>query len=238
MHKLVSIIIVNWNGKKETLAFLESLGCTDYPNYEIIVVDNASTDGSVYAIKKRFPKVRIARSRKNLGYGPGLNFGMRRSKAEYVVGLVNDMITFQPGWLSEAVRVAETDEKIGMVASIWVRSDDHSRIQQRVHLKLGGVSEKMMELFGGEFFGFGMIERGQKIPDYLPDMMDIRWGNGLMRRKIIKNIGMYDEKLFMNYEGNDLGYRLRKAGYRVVLATKSRLQHEGGVSIRKMEEVF
>jgi len=235
--KLVSIVIVNYNGKEDTLNFLKSLKKTDYPNYEIIVVDNASADESVKAIRERFPYVRVVRNRRNLGYSGGLNSGIAHSRGKYIVGLVNDLVAFQKEWLTEVVKVAESDERIGMVASIWVRREDRERLQQRVHLMLGRVSEKMLELLGSEFFGFGMIERGQT-PGDLPDVLDIRWGNGLMKREVLRKVGAFDGKMFMNYEANDLGYRMRKAGYRVVLATRSRLQHAGLASIKKQSHYF
>ncbi|MCX6820750.1 MAG: glycosyltransferase family 2 protein [Candidatus Aenigmarchaeota archaeon] len=236
-HKLVSIVIVNYNGKEDTLNFLRSLEKTDYPNFEIIVVDNASADDSVEAIRKRFPHVRVIRNKLNLGYSGGLNSGIAHSRGKYIVGLVNDIIAFQKEWLTEVVKVAESDEKIGMVASIWVRREDRERLQQRVHLMLGRVSEKMLELLGSEFFGFGMIERGEK-PGDLPDVLDIRWGNGLIKRDVLRKVGVFDGKMFMNYEANDLGYRMRKAGYRVVLATRSRLQHAGLASIKRQSHYF
>jgi len=236
--KLVSIVILNYNGKEDTLNFLQSLKKTDYPNYEIIVVDNASADDSVKAIRKRFPYVRIVRNRRNLGYSGGLNSGIARSRGDYIVVLNNDMIAFQKSWLTEVVKIAESDRRIGVVTSIWVRYDDKEKLQQRVHLMLGRVSEKILELLGSEFFGFGMIERGQKIPDNLPDVMDIRWGNGLIKREAIRKVGAFDGKMFMNYDADDFGYRIRKAGYRVVLATRSRLQHKGGASIKKQSHYF
>lgn len=236
-HKLVSIIIVNYNGKDDTLEFLESLKKTDYPNYEIIVVDNASTDDSVEAIRRSFPHVRIVQPGKNSGYGCGLNSGITHSRGEYVVTLVNDMIAPQASWLSEAVRIAESDEKIGMVISVWTSYNDPDILDHSVHLKLGRVSEKILEALGSEFFGFGMIENGQKVGE-LPEVLEMRYGNGLVRRDAIEKVGLYDRKMFLNYESNDFCYRLRKAGYRVVLATKSRLWHKGGASANKESRYF
>jgi hypothetical protein len=227
---------VNYNGKDDTLNFLQSLKKTDYPNYEIIVVDNASADDSVKAIRERFPYVRIVRNRCNLGYSGGLNSGIARSRGKYIVGLVNDMIAFQKSWLTEVVKVAESDERIGMVASVWVSYDDTEMMQQREPLKLGRVSEKILELLGSEFFGIGYIARRKA--DHLPEVLDIRFGNGLIKRNAIEKVGVFDEKMFLNYEANDFCYRLRKAGYRIVLATRSKLQHEGGASTKKKSRYF
>lgn len=232
----MSIVIVNYNGKEDTLNFLQSLKKTDYPNYEIIVVDNASSDDSVKAVRERFPYVRVVRNRRNLGYSGGLNSGIKHSRGEYIVGLVNDMIAFQKSWLSEAVKVAESDERIGLVASIWVRYDDADMMQQREPLRLGRVSEKILELLGSEFFGIGYITRRKA--NHLPEVLDIRFGNGLIKRSVLEEVGLFDEKMFLNYEANDFGYRLRKAGYRVVLATKSKLQHEGAASTKKKSRYF
>lgn len=237
-EKLVSIVIINYNGKEDTLKFLKSLRKTDYPNYEIIVVDNASNDGSAAAIRKRFPKVRVVHNKKNRGYAGGLNSGIKNSKGEYIVTLVNDMIAFQKSWLTELVKVAESDEKIGMVASVWVDCDNPDMIQHRFYLKLGKTSEKILEILGGAFFGAGTIESGQSVIDSLPDVLDIRLGNGMIKRSVIKKIGMFDEKMFIYFEEVDFCYRMRKAGYRTVLATKSKLQHAGGASTKKENRYF
>jgi len=236
--KLVSIVIVNYNGKEDTLNFLQSLKKTDYPNYEIIVVDNASTDGSVEAIGEKFPKVGIVRNKRNLGYGCGVNSGIKHIKGEYIVTLNNDMVVYQKSWLSEAVKVAESDKKIGMVTIVWVRYDDPCILQHRFYLKLGTISEKILEMFGGAFFETGAIESGQKVIDYLPEVLDVRFGSGLIKRDVIERVGLFDEKMFLYFEEVDFCYRIRKAGYRTVLATKSRLQHMGGASTKKQSHYF
>jgi len=123
-----------------------------------------------------------------------------------------------------------------MVTSVWVRYDNPDMMQQREPLKLGRVSEKILEPLGSEFFGIGYIQCCKA--DHLPKVLDIRYGNDLIKRDAIENVGVFDRKMFLNYEANDFGYRLRRAGYRIVLATKSRLQHEGGASTIKKSRYF
>lgn len=76
----VVIVVLNWNGKKNTLECLGSLKRLDYPKYEIIVVDNASTDGSQISVKEAFPDVTLIESKENIGFGPGLNAGLKKAK--------------------------------------------------------------------------------------------------------------------------------------------------------------
>ena len=117
----VSVIVLNWNGKKHAGECLESLFKQTYKDYEILFVDNSSSDGSVEFVKKRFPaekypKLRILPSGGNWGQGGGDNFGIKRAKGKYVVLLDNDTKA-DKDFLKEAVKVAEKDPKVGAVVA-------------------------------------------------------------------------------------------------------------------------
>src|SRR3989339_346256 len=114
---LVYILILNWNGKEDTLECLSSLKKIDYPNYKTIVIDNGSTDDSVKIINKKYPKIKIIENKKNLGYAEGNNVGIRyalKNKADYVLILNNDTIVDKK-FLTELVKVGESNEKVGIV---------------------------------------------------------------------------------------------------------------------------
>lgn len=118
--KKVSIIILNWNGKELTRACLNSIKKnTEYPNYEIIVVDNGSTDGSVEMLEKDFPEVRLVKNRENLGFGGGNNQGIEIAKGDYLFLLNNDTLVTK-GWLSSAVEIMESNSKVASVGSALV----------------------------------------------------------------------------------------------------------------------
>lgn len=236
--KLVSIVIVNYNGKGVTLDLLKSLKKTSYPNYEIIVSDNASTDGSIQAIRKCFPYVEIVKNKKNLGYPGALNTGLKKSKGDYIVTLNNDMIVYQGGWLSELVKVAETDKKIGVVRIMDMQSADPELIEANVYLfsKMNSVSRAILKLFGGTFLKFGMMGKGKKDVGLFPRVVDVEWaGTCLIKRGVFDKIGIFDRKFFLYYDDMDFCYRAKKSGYRVVLATKAKLIHKHGATIKKQK---
>ena len=114
----VSIIVLNWNTYELTRESLESLREITYPNYEIILVDNASSDGSVPRLKKDFPHVTLIQNRANLGFARGCNVGIRCAlsrEADYVLLLNSDSVV-EKGFLEPAVEHAESDKKIGLVS--------------------------------------------------------------------------------------------------------------------------
>ncbi len=112
----VSLIILNWNGKDVLQECLRSAGGLDYPNYDIIVVDNGSTDGSQGFIQQNFPKVYLIENGQNLGFAEGQNIGIRYAMgegADYLFVLNND-ITFDRSVLKELIAAFEDDESIGI----------------------------------------------------------------------------------------------------------------------------
>lgn len=229
-QKLASLIILNYNGKKDTLEFLESLKKTNYPNYETIVVDNASVDGSVKSIRKNFPNVRIVQNKENLGVAGGKNSGIKVTKGDYIVFLDNDTYANDPNWLSELVKAAESDKKIG-IAGIMLMDYKRPDIIQRSYVKeVNGISELMTNICGSPipFPLHLMYKRNEKDVEQYTKIEDIKdTGYSIVKREVIKNIGEFDEKLFCYFEDTDFCYRAKKAGYRVVLAPAARLLHKG-----------
>jgi len=119
----VSIIVLNWNGRELTRDCLQSIREeTDYPEYEVIVVDNGSTDGSQEMVKKEFPWARLIENPRNLGFARGNNQGMEAAIGEYYYLLNNDTFVTR-GWLTEAVAVMESDPKIAAVGSTLIPPD-------------------------------------------------------------------------------------------------------------------
>jgi len=119
MTPLVFIIVLNWNGKDDTLECLGSLQQLDYPNFETVVVDNGSTDGSEDVIRSAFPSVNFIQTGRNLGYAGGNNVGIKHALshgADYV-WLLNNDTTVDPNALTALVETAQADPKIAVVGS-------------------------------------------------------------------------------------------------------------------------
>jgi len=222
--KLVSLIILNYNGKKDTIEFLRSLKKTDYPNYEIIVVDNGSTDGSPQVIKRKFPHVKLIKNKKNLGFAGGMNSGVKRSNGDYVVILDNDRCINKSDWLSLLVQTAESDKKIGVVVPMLL--DYKTKKIQSLGLIAPNFLARII------FTPYIFKPRDKQDRGQFSQVIDIEAGNGLIKREVIKKVGLFDEKMFNYFEETDLCYRIKKAGYRVVLQPKSKMWHKGSSTIK------
>ncbi|HNR58492.1 MAG TPA: glycosyltransferase family 2 protein, partial [Methanothrix sp.] len=126
---MASIIVLNWNGLKDTMECIESLENLTYPNYEIILVDNGSTDGSQEAVKERFPEVVLVQNETNLGFAAGLGQGIKYASAEYIAFLNNDTVV-ERRWLDELIRpFLTTDDEIGATSSTIMSYGDREEVQ-------------------------------------------------------------------------------------------------------------
>jgi GT2 family glycosyltransferase len=213
-HPNVSIIIVNWNRQKDVIECLESLRRLDYPNCHVIVVDNASTDGSQQSIKKAFPEVVLINNEINLGYTGGNNVGIRyalQHNAEYVWLLNNDTIV-EPQTLAMLTGTAEGSAEIGMVSPIVYFYDQPDKVQ---------LSCWYFDLENRRF----------------TEKLEARRNNNtllggtalLIKRAVIEKIGCLDERFFAYYEDFEYSVRSFKAGYRNALEPTAKIFHKAPV---------
>lgn len=218
MMKRVDVVVLNWNGWQDTIACLASLQQQDYPGFNLLVVDNASTDGSVDQIKLAMPSVELLQTGANLGFGGGCNVGMRHafSRGADYVWLINSDATADPHALSALVRVAEKTPALGAVGSVLYEADQQDRIQ----------------LWGG---GRVQLWSGQSTHRRLPGRLDfISGASVLLRREAMAEVGFFDEStFFMYWEDTDLGFRLRQAGWQLAVAEDSRAWHKQSASVGK-----
>ncbi len=216
----VAIVILNWNGKEDVLRCLSTLPRIRYPNWSATVVDNASTDGSVEAIRLHFPEQRVLVMEKNLGFCGGNNRGIRDALergADYVLLLNNDT-ELHPDLLDELVRVAESDPRIGAVGSKNILLEDH-RIVWGAYGEIR-YHRDLVELVGS---------RQPDGPEFTC-VKDVDWviGNGvMMKRAAIERVGGFDESFFGYHEDVDWCERARKAGFRIVYNGHAIIYHQG-----------
>jgi len=216
---LVSLVIPNWNGKHFLDDCLGTLLKQDYPNFEIIMADNGSTDGSAGYVRKKFPSVRIVENGKNLGFSGGVNSGIRVARGEYIVILNNDMIFHRKDCISELVKTAESDESIGIVGAMLLDALEPKRIQNVEGTRLRGVLD-LLEWFGKR-------DEYEEDRRQYKELIEVEADNGLIKREVFDKIGLYDEGFFFSYEELDFGYRARQVGYRVVVNPKAKMWHVG-----------
>jgi hypothetical protein len=205
--------VLTINNLRDTAVALESLSALKYPNREIILVDNGSTDGSIPAIRARFPGVTVIENGRNLGFAGGNNVGLKYAAehgADYMVLLNND-IKVPPDFLDAMLEAAESDPAIGMLGpAVHDFEDRPNNIGWRFNPRWGYSVRVRLEEADGR------------------DVVDVQTISGcalMVRRTVYEEIGGLDERLFLLVEDVDWGLRCREAGWRVVTAVRAKLWH-------------
>lgn len=216
----VYAITLNWNKKDDTIECVETLKKLTYPNYEIVVVDNGSIDGSAQAIKYKFPDVTVIENDENLGYALGFNSGIEfayKKGADYFLILNNDTV-IEAGALTELVRLSESSEKIGFVSGKVYYFNEPQKLQT-----VGKLSHPVYLV--GNHVGMGEYDYGQynEIEEY--DFIDDVFL--LVRREVYERVGGYDENFFLHWEETDWCARVRRAGFRILYTPKAKIWHKG-----------
>jgi len=225
----VSVVILNWNGLKDTIECLESLKKITYPNYEVIVVDNASAGDDVKVLRERYEDyVHIISNQKNYGYAEGNNIGMRYAlgnDCDYVLLLNNDTIV-DTDFLSELVKVGESDEKIGIEAGKVYFYDSPNRLQT-VGGKINWWSGRLQHYGKAEDIGqFDQITRRDWV--YATAM--------LIKRRVMEKVSLLDPAFFFGIEEYDYCTSATRAGFKVVYVPTSKVWHKVGASRKKLPD--
>lgn len=219
----VAIVVLNWNGKQDTLECLESIGKLDYPNYQTIVVDNGSTDDSVDAIRTQFQNVVVLQTGANLGYAGGNNVGIKRaleSGAAYILILNNDTIV-DPSLLSAFVGATKIAPGAGVYgAKIYFHNQPET-------LWFAGGRWHAAKM-GFEHIGYGQKD-GAEYAAYRE--CDYVTGCALFAgADVFRKVGLLDEDFFLTYEETDWCYRARGQGYLCLITPGAKLWHKVSVS--------
>jgi len=231
MKSLVSIIIVNWNGKKWLEMCLPSLYKQEYKNIELILVDNASIDGSVEWVQKRYPKTIIVKNEKNEGFANANNRGFKKARGEYVLFLNNDTKVTDT-FLTELIKVFEEDPNVGCVQSKILLMD-----KPDTHDSVGAYLTPTGFLY---HFGFG-----KKNTDEFNKQFDLYTAKGAcmcFKKYVLDAVAIdgnvFDPSYFAYFEETDLCHRVWLAGYTVKYAYKSIIYHKMGATSSGMNNAF
>lgn len=220
----IAIIVLNWNGKQDTLACLESLTELTYSNFEIIVVDNGSIDASAEAIKTRFPQFLLIENRENLGFAEGNNVGMRAAmqRGADMFFLLNNDTVVGADILDHFVGLFDGHPEIGILGAKICLFDQKQTLDH-----LGGMWNRKTGMF--EFVGRHSKE--SKLRWQEPQELDYVCGAGLIiRRKVIETIGYLDSRFFLIWEESDYCFRARRAGFKIFTCPQAKLWHKVSAS--------
>ncbi len=215
----VAVVVLNWNGWEDTKACVKSIQELRYTPRQVYIVDNGSTDGSPQRLHAAFPDVTLLRLRSNLGYGGGMNAGIRAAleeQSDFILCVNNDM-TFDSDFLEPLVQAAEGGGVIPFPAIH--QGEDPGRIDSAGNrLSYTGLTSPV---------GHGAKEVPTRVEaDYteLP----------LLARRLLERIGLYKEEYFAFYEDADLSLRIRGAGWDLRLVPESRVYHRRGSTTRRI----
>ena len=210
-------VLLNWNGREDTLACLESLRAQEYPALRVIVVDNGSGDGSVEAVRGAFPEVMVLEAGGNLGFARGNNIGIARAieeGADFVWLLNNDTVA-PPDTCTKLVAKAMQEPKAGMIGSLLYYMHDPGAVQA---------------WGGGELTVWMGLSRHFVKPEALGPRSYLTFASVLIRREVVLRVGVLYEGSFMYWDDSDYGLRVSEAGYGMAVAEDTAILHKEGGS--------
>ena len=223
-YKQVVVIVLSWNGREDTLACLDSLARSSWPNLQTIVVDNGSIDDTAGAVRARHPGVTLIENGTNLGFAAGNNVGLRAARetsADYVLLLNNDTIVARDA-IAQLVAEAERRPDAGAVCPLILYRDEPERIWY------AGARFDPRRGHNGRHTGYGELDRGQ-----YDRVREIGRGTGaamLVRRSALEGVGLLDGDLFLQVEDVEWSLRMRRAGWRIFFVPAGRVWHRVSVS--------
>lgn len=209
--ELISVIVVNWNGKEHLEDCFSSLKEQTYAPLELLLIDNGSIDGSVEYVESCFPMVNILVNLENRGFGPAVNRGVKQAKGEYVLFLNNDLFLDEQ-CIEEMVNMIK-EKKVGAIVPKILYFNDKNRINS---------------------FGNLINYLGLACPKYIDEEdktnMQVEetacGGIFLIRKNLFKEVGGFDQEFFMYHEDHDLSWRIRLLGEKLMVNPKAVMYHK------------
>jgi GT2 family glycosyltransferase len=203
----VSVIILNWNGRELLKECLDAVAAQTYRDFETLLVDNGSTDGSLEYLREHYPSVRVVVLPENTGFAAGNNRGLAECRGSYIVTLNNDT-RVEPEFISKLVHAADTDPAVGMVAAKMLNYHHHAIIDSvGIRVATSGIA-----------YNVGVGERDCGQYDSSVEVFGVCAGAALFRRSMLDEIGFFDPAFFAYYEDVDMAWRCRLAGWKCITA--------------------
>ncbi len=223
-----AVVILNFNGKTFLEKYLPAV--IKYSGgAEIVVADNASSDGSVDFMERHYPQVRLLKSNKNRGFAGGYNWALSQIKTEFYV-LLNSDIEVTPNWLSPVLELMKTDKQIA-ACQPKIRS-----VFQKDYFEYAGASGGFMDKLGYPFCRGRIFDELEKDEGQYDDVREVFWATGacmFVRADVYHRLGGLDEDFFAHMEEIDFCWRAKNSGYKVMVQPASMVYHVGGGTLPK-----
>jgi len=227
-HRLpfVSIIVANYNGKDVIKSCLQSLERLNYPSYEIIVVDDASTDNSAQIIEEDFPKVKLLKLSKNLGLAGANNAGFNLARGDIIVFDLNNDEVVHEDWLTKLVGALVSSPDIGITCGKRYQLDKDFN---RGDIILSAGSRMNPVTAECEPVGYGSKDSEEYSIPKESDFATVL----VIKREVLQRIGLFDSAFRNYYEDSDLSIRAKKTGYKIFYVPHAKSWHIGASSFGK-----
>ena len=216
---MISVIIVNWNGKKLLAECLDGLRQQEYKQFRTILCDNGSTDGSVYFVSQNFPEVEVIGRAEYSGFAAGNNIAIKRAKTKYIALLNNDAVP-QPLWLQHLVEALESHPEAGLAASKMVFYNNPEIIDR--------AGDAYTRAGTGLLRGRGVAAGSYNKQEWI---FGACAGAALYRSTMLEDIGLFDEDFFLVYEDVDLSFRAQLRDYKCIYVPEAIVHHKASSSI-------
>jgi len=229
LKPLVSIVILNWNGRKYLERFLPSVLASGYPNLRVAVADNASTDDSVAFLRSAFPETELILHDRNYGFAGGYNRALQQVKSDYYI-LLNSDVETTPGWIEPVIELMESDKRIAACQPKLLQYDNRS------YFEYSGASGGWLDKFGYPFARGRVFDVCERDEGQYDETAPVFWASGaamFVKADIFHALGGLDDYFFAHQEEIDFCWRLQSAGYSVYCCPRSVIYHVGGGTLPK-----
>lgn len=216
----ISVVVLNWNGRKYLESCLSSIKNQSCRDFEIVFVDNASEDGSAEYVKKNFNGIKVIKNKKNLGFAKGNNIGIENSKGDYVLILNNDT-EMDKNCLKELMNAAAKNPHTGMFAPKMLYSGTGKVDSTGLQVSKSGLSKDIKD-----------VKADVKTRPFCPC-----GGAAFYKREMLEDIKLcrdyYDSDYFIYMEDYDLGFRARLRNWECIAVPKATVYHVHGATMKK-----
>ena len=220
----LSVVILNWNGRRHLERYLPSVVAHTAGDAEVVVADNGSTDDSLQWLRLTYPDVRVIRLDRNYGFAGGYNRALKEVDSEYVL-LLNSDVEVTAGWWQPLVEVLDKEGDVAAVAPKLLAD------MERTKFEYAGASGGFIDYLGYPFCRGRILSNVETDSGQYDDRRDIFWASGAAlccRREVFEALGGFDDDFFAHMEEIDLQWRMQLLGWRIVVEPKSVVYHLGG----------